>query len=270
MDEAEDRVVDPNVPENRGDVPVDPQVAGSEVPEQPGETPPEPKASQEELLELNRTNQQRYQRMVELVKRDAPEVYEEFREEFPKAGERPAEVAEPEVPEEYESDFVTPGQLRQTEERIISGMKSTFEGYQAKQDQGKVVAQARDDYKAANATLSEFLQANNVTDEQFDWARRRVAPLRIDVGTREKPVPGGAARYGYAVMTLLEPLVHTPEGDAAEAERLARIEADAADKGRTASLNAQPSGAPGGIGTSSASEQLGDRIQPDTPYTASG
>ena len=145
-----------------------------------------------------------------------------------------------------------------------------MQGFQEKEQQGKVETKAREDYEAANATLSGFLNANRISREALQWAEQRVRPMNINVGSKEKPTPGGAARYAYMMMTVLEPYVRTPEGDAAEAERLARIEADAADRGRQTGITGQPSGAPGGMGTPSPSEQLADKIQPDTPYQASG
>jgi hypothetical protein len=264
---TEQRGVESDVPEDRGDVQVDPQVAEGDVPEDRGDVT-ERKATHEDLEQLNAENQQRLQYLISLAKDSKSDVYDRYREEYPKPGkevEKPAETEEP----EFDSDFVTPVQMRQSEDRIVNRIVGQMEGFQEKEQQGKVENKAREDYEAANGTLSDFLSANRISQQQFDWARQRVMPMNIDVGTKEKPTPGGAARYAYMLMTLLEPLVHTPEGDAAEAERLVRIEADAADRGRQTGLHTQPGGAPGGMGTPSPTQRLADEIQPDTPYQAS-
>lgn len=274
MDEqpnANERGVDPNVPENRGDEQVDPQAPGADIPENRGDASDEtPQPSQEDLQQLNRENQQRYQRILELTKQGAPDVYQTFREEYPKPGqaEQPVVPVVPEEPE-YDSEYVTPGQLREHGDLIVDRIVSRLDSYQEQQVQDKAVSQARKDYNTANGELSSFLQANGITQQQFDWARNSVAPMGIEVGTKEKPTPGGAAKFTYAVMTLLGPYVRTPEGDAAEAARLARIEVDAADRGRQTGFTTHPAGAPGGIGTPSDEQQAADKIQPDTQYEAS-
>lgn len=279
MDEqpnAEERGVDPNVPENRGDEQVDPQATGADIPENRGdasEAEGTATPSQEDLQQLNKENQQRYQRILELAKTGAPEVYEEFRQEYPKRGQVeqpviPVVAEEPEEPE-YDSDYVTPGQLKKHGDQLVDRIVSHLDGFQQKQVQDKAVGQAREDYSTANGELSSFLRDNGITQQQFDWARDSVAPMGIEVGTKEQPTPGGAAKYAYAVMTLLGPYVRTPEGDAAETARLARIEVDAADRGRQGLFSTHPSGAPGGIGTPSAEQQAADKIQPDTHYQAS-
>lgn len=277
MDEqpnAEERGVDPNVPETRGNEQVDPQATGADIPENRGdasEAEGTATPSQEDLQQLNAQNQQRYQRILELTKVGAPEVYEEFRQEFPKPGqaEQPVvPVVEPEEPE-YESDYVTPSHLKKFGSDLVSQFKEHLDRDKQERVQDKAVGQARQDYNTANGELSSFLRDNGITQQQFDWARDSVAPMGIEVGTKEKPTPGGAAKYTYAVMTLLGPYVRTPEGDAAEAARLARIEVDAADRGRQTGFTTHPSGAPGGIGTPSAEQQAADKIQPDTHYQAS-
>ena len=265
---ADERVVDPTVPGDRGDEVVDPQAVGGEVPEKTGETTPTeeptPKATNEELQALNKVNQERLQRVLEMAEETSPELVTRYREEFPKPGAAPP-VEETEEPEYDETELDTPGHLQKMEDRIIR----RFENLQDGEKQAKAEGTAKEHFVAANEELLGFLQTNGFGQQALDWAKQKIAPLGIDPGTYEKPVLGGAAKYAYAIMNQLDPYVRRPDVDAAEAQRLARIEADAVDRGRTAGALSTPAGAPGGIAEASPEQAAANKIQPDTVYTPS-
>lgn len=274
MDEqptADAATVDESVPPVATDVQVDPQVEAT-VPAEPtdGEEKPVEKAEPTEpnaedmkkkldaLAELNARNQTNYQNLVATTKKYDPSIYEEHRE----AVSTPEVEPPTEVDDFEEQEPMTKGDLQGMEDRLFNRMT----GADKKTKMAKAAVDAKTEYGESNTLLDQYLVDNNVPDEVFDWAMKMVAPIGIDIGTKENPVLGGSSRYVYALTLQMQPWVDAQLKAAQETVRLGNIEVDAADRGRNSAAGMQPAAGHTGIVGSDAGQKMADKISPKTPY----
>jgi len=255
-----------NSPENPTGVESDQPVEGATVPENPTDgTEEESKASYEELKELNARNQQLYQSLVQKTKEYDPSIYDEHRAEISeKSSER---TVEPElVYEEDADDYTTKKDLRENlqsmEDRIFERMTLG----EKKKQQSKIEDQAKREFSECDKALDEFLDANNIPDDVLNKALAIVKPMRIKVGTKEKPILGGPSSFVYAVATVLGPYIQAQARMIQNKTHLGQIEVDAADRGRNAGLSIQPEGGRLGITQPGAGQKKADEIAPDNNY----